>query len=221
MALFAKVSAKKADAAKSKAKGVAWLAGDPSGDAVAKSVKELVRLDAESKAIEARMAIHKNAVRKFAEERYLRDYAEQGSSPDTPMTVQNSDGEKVTYVVQDRSGQYNVSDAQVDALGQLVGPDAVANLLYEERRFGFNREILALPGVSEAVEVALEGVISRLLESGVLSQEQSECLVEASQKTAFKPGTLDRLGLIVGRDVNRLRQFLEVMGSSATRYVKC
>lgn len=220
--LFAKAQAsKKADAPK-KAKGVAWMAGDPSGDAVAKSVKELVRLEADAKAIEAKMGIHKTIVKKFAEDRYVSTYAEQGSAPDSPMHVQNADGDKVTYVVQDRSGQYAVKEEQKDALAQLLGPDAVGDLLFESVEFGFNPTVMAVPGVSEIVEKALEGAIKKLTAGPkpVLTETQAEVLLDAKNKTAFKPGTLDRLTTIIGRDTGKIKQFLEIMGSSATRYVK-
>ncbi len=220
MSLFAKVAAKKVEAPKAKAKGVSWVAGDSSGDAVAKSVKELVKLDAEMKAIDAKMGLHKTVVKKYAEEKYLRDFADRGVSPDTPMTVQTTDGEKVTYVVQDRSGQYAVREEQVEALGQLLGLDAAGELVYQESRFQFNRDVLALPGVQDAIGTALEGAIASLVEAGALTQERAEALLEVEVRTSLKPGTLDRLPHIVGRDIGRMRSFLEIVGSSVTRYVK-
>lgn len=223
MGLFAKAASKVKTGDAPKKKGVAWLVGDPAGDAVAKSVKELVRLDAESKAIEANMGIHKTIVKKHAEELYVSTWADEGVGPDTPMYIQTSDGERVTYVVQDRSGQYGVKDEQKDALAQLLGPDAVEGLLFDETRFSFNREVMAIPGVQEAVEKALEEAVKKLTggKKPVLTEEQAESLVDVEQKTAFKPGTLDRLSVIAGRDTNRIRQFLECMASSCTRYVKC
>ena len=220
MSLFNKAAAKKADAPKAKAKGVTWTAGDPSGDAVAKAVKELVRLSANAKALEAQMGLHKTVVKKYAEDRYLRDYADAGVSPDTPMVVLTSDGEKVTYVVQDRSGQYAVSEEQSDALIQLLGMDAASALLYEEVRFGFNRDVLAIPGVQDAIGQALDAAVTSLIEAGTLTAEQGENLLDSSKKVAFRPGTLDRVAMICGRDTQRMRTFLDIMGSSATRYVK-
>jgi len=222
MGLFAKAQQSKKSEEPKKAKGMAWLAGDPAGDTVAKSVKELVRLSAEAKAVEAKMGIHKTVVKKFAEERYISSYAEAGVGPETPMYVQNADGEKVTYVVQDRSGQYGVKDEQKEALAQLLGPDAVDGLLFDEVSFGFNREIMSIPGVQDVIEKALEGAIKKLTAGpkAILTETQAETLLDVDQKTAFKPGTLDRLAVIVGQDTGRIKQFLEIMGSSATRYVK-
>lgn len=222
MGLFAKAASKGKSAQPAKSKGVAWLAGDPNGDAVAKSVHQLVVLDAEAKAIEAKMGVHKTVVKKYAEDQYVATYADLGVAPDTPMCVQNSDGEKVTFVVQDRSGQYSVKAEQKEALEQLLGVDAAQELLYEEARFSFNRELMAVPGVQEAIEEALSGAIKKLTggKKPVLTEEQAGELLDADVKTSFKPGTLDRVAVVVGRDTNRIRQFLEIMGSCCTKYIK-
>jgi hypothetical protein len=200
------------------------MVGDPTTDKVASSVHELVELASQAKAVEAKMSVHKSIVKEYAEQNYVRDYAGAGVSPETPMVVLNANGEKVTFVIQDRSSQYQVKDDQKDALNALLGEDAAQNLLYTETMFGFNRDVLAMPGVQEVVEKALENALKELTDDKdgkpVLTPEQAEMLLDVKTKTAFKPGTLDRLTLICGRDTTRIGQFLEIMGSSATRYCK-
>jgi hypothetical protein len=223
--LFAKAAGKKADAPKTAAKkSTVWQVGDPANDPVARSVHELNLLNREAKAIEAKQGVHKNVVKDFANDKYVRDYAVLGVSPETPMVVQNADGEKATFVVQDRSSQYQVKDDQVEALNSLLGEDRTQELLYTETSFGFNRDILAVPGVQEAIEAALEKAIGKLTDDSkgrpVLTAEQAELLLDVKQKTAFKPGTLDRLTVVCGKDTTKIEQFLDIMGSSATRYVK-
>jgi len=222
MGILTKAAGKKVES-KPKSKGLVWVAGDVNGNAIAKSIHELVQLSSEAKALEAKMDIHKTVVKKYAESQYVTGYAELGVPPDGPLFVQNADGEKVTFVVQDRSGQYGVKDEQKDALVQLVGSDVADDLLYGETKFSFNRELLAVPGVLEAIEKALEGAVKKLTSGArpVLSSEQAENLVEADQKVSFKPGTLDRLGYVVGRDTGKIKQFLDIMGSSVTKYIKC
>lgn len=222
MSLLGKAKDKVVSEPKKKAKGVAWLAGDPNGDAVAKSVKELVRLSAEQKALDAKMDLHKTVVKKYAHESFIQDFTSTGVLPETPMCVQTSDGEKVTYVVQDRSSQYKVSDDQLDALKQLVGDDAADELLYEEVKFSFSRDIMSLPGVTEAIDEALTAVVEKLTKGKkpVLNEEQADRLIEVDKRKTFLPGTLDRVPQLVGRDTQRVRQFVEIMGSCCTRYVK-
>lgn len=214
-------SARKKQAAQpAKSKGTPWMVGDPNGDQVGKCVDELVRLNAELKAIEAKMDVAKGVVKKYALKNLCSDVAQRGVLPETPMYVQNADGHKVTFVLQDRSSQYKVKEDQQDALASMLGPDAASDLLYTEVTYSFNRDVLAVPGVQEAIGAAVSAVVQELRENGVLSDEQAGSVFSAEEKTAFKPGTLDRVAVIVGRDSTRIKQFLDIMGSSATNYVR-
>lgn len=218
MGLFKTAAAKKADTPKAKKKATTWLVGDPNSQQIGNSVHELITLDAQKKAIDAKMEVHKTAVCRFAKNAWFRDVADLGVPPETPLKVQNHDGESVSFVVQDRSAQYAVKEEQREALTQLLGADAVNDLLYEEVTFGFDRALLANPRVQEVVEAALESAIGTLQEEGILGDEDS--LITADTKVAFKPKTLDRLAALVGRDVNRLESFVRAMGSSAVMYVR-
>lgn len=218
--LFAKAAAKSKPAATTTSKGVTFHAGDPEGEQVAKSVHELVRLSADAKAIDAKMGVHKTNVKKFAEAEYLKTFAATQVSPDTPLKVQNNDGESVTFVVQDRCGQYKVKEEQGAALNALLGADAAAELLYEETSFKLNRDVLAVKGVMPVLEKALESAMKKLVKDKVLTGEQADCLLDVDVKTSFKPGTLGRLAMICGANVTKMEQFLKAMGSSCTRYIK-
>ncbi len=232
MGLFDKVKGAAATKAPAKSKKeTVWLVGDPAGDVskdetvkVAKSIKELTVLAVQAKAVEAKMGVHKGVIKEFAESKFVESYVRLGVHPETPMQVQNADGEKITFVVQDRGSQYAIKDDQREALNGLLGEDATTDLLYEETTFGLNRDILALPGVQAIVEKALESAVRKLTDDKdgkpVLPPELAEQLLDVKVKTAFKPGTLDRLTLICGRDTTKVAQFIEIAGSSITRYVK-
>ena len=62
--------------------------------------------------------------------------------------------------------------------------------------------------------------IKKLIMDGVLIQEQADMLVEAKSKRSFIPRILDSMTRIVGCDSGRILKFLDIMGSSITRYVK-
>jgi phosphoribosylformylglycinamidine (FGAM) synthase PurS component len=222
MGLFAKAAEKSAASTKSSKpkKNTTWVVGDPEGDAVAKAVHELVELTAQEKALAAKKKLQATIVLKVAKTNHVRDFCDLGVPPDTPMLVQNSDGEKVTFIVQDRGGQYNVKPEQIEAMQQLLGEDAANDLLYTETTLGFDRTVLGIPGVGEAIEKALERVVTKLVKDEKLTPEQADELITAKQKTSFKPGTLDRAATIVGRDTTKLAAFLDAMGSSCTRYIK-
>jgi hypothetical protein len=200
-------------------KNTTWTAGDPEGDQVGKAVHKLVELSTQVKALEGQMAMHETVVKDFALRQFVGHIAEVGVLPETPNYVQNSMGEKVTFVTADRSTMYKVKPEQKEALTALLGEESVAELTYTEVAFKFNRDVMAKPGVAEAVEKALEAVYKKLVTAGKLTEE--DVLVDADVKEAFKPGTLGRVGIICGKDTTKIRGFLDAMNSSFTKYIKC
>jgi len=219
MGLFSKAAAKVVEKPKA-SKGTVWLVGED----VAPAVKEFVKLKGEVKVLEARTNVHKEVLKTEGTSRFCAAYAAVGLRPETPMVLQTVGGEKVTYVVQDKSSQHAVSAEQQGQLAAVLGEDAANDILYTDVQFSFNRTVMSLPGVMEAVEAALEKAIKNMVSpkegKPVLTEEQAEMLLDVDSRTAFKPGTLDRLGEICGRDVVRIEQVLEAAGSSFTRYVQ-
>lgn len=221
MALFQKAAAKSAAKPAKQKKTTTWVVGNTEeSERVAKSIHELVTLHSQEKIIDAKKEIHLAVVMNAAKDLHVAEFCSRGAPPETPMLMQNNDGEKVTFVVQDRGGQYNVKEESLEAMRQILGDDAADELVYTETTIGFNREIMALPGVSDAIEKALEAAVAKLIKSHMLTEEQAEELITAAQKTSFKPGVLTRAAEICGRSTVKLSQFLDAMGSACTRYVK-
>lgn len=223
--LFAKAAAKQTKPTTPKRKQTVWLTSDARDNgALGRAVHELVNSEAQKKALEAKCKIFKGVIGKFAEHNLVGNYADTGVPPETPLVVQNDDGEKVTYVVQDRSGQYAVKDDQREALEGLLGKERTEDLLYTETNFGFSRLIMSLPGVMEVVEEALEKAIKRLTDDRngkpILTEEQAGELLDVTQKVSLRPGIVERLAIVCGRDPVRIKQFLDIVGSHITRYVK-
>ncbi len=220
--LFNKTKTKAVAAPKESTKQpTVWLVGNTEATKpVATALVEFVNQSHEIKTLQAKQELFGNVVQKYAEGQYADAYAANGVSPDTPMTIQNPDGVKATFVMQDRGAQYGLKPAQLDQLNDLLGADAVQNLIYEHTSFGFNGVILAIPGVLEAVEKSLEKTFKNLVDSETLTQDQCDQLLKAETKTALKPGTLSRLGMICGKDSIKISQFIDTIGSSATRYMK-
>ena len=227
MGLFAKAAAKvtsEVGGAKKKKASTTWLVGGKKDDArqekLHNAVHQLVTLAGEAKTIDAKMKVHKATVYDYANDMFFRSYADGECFPETPMQVQNGDGEKVTFVVQDRAGQYPVKDEQVEQLIAILGEDAAKALMFEETKIGFNRDILALPGVTEAVEKALERAIGKLVADEVLTAEQAEALIQADMKRSFKSDIPQRLVQICGTDTTKMAAVMDALGSTCVRYVK-
>ena len=219
MSIFAQALAKQETApTKTKSKGTTWTVR--TDDRVGVAVKEMVRLEVERKALDARTKVHKGVVKKHCDTLYISNYADAGVPPETPLTLQNEDGDSVTFVVQDRSGQYKIAKDQMEALDSLLGADAVQDLVHTKVDFGLSSVILSVPGVQEVLGKAIEKAMTKLVTDGVLTAEQAGGLLTVDQKTALKPQTLDRLATICGRDTVKMERFLDIVGSNVTRYPK-
>lgn len=201
-------------------KNTTWSVGEETNEQIAGSLKELSQINADIKALEAKKKIHASVVSAYAESNFINSFCDMGVMPDAPMKIVNQNGDSATYVVQDRSGQYKLKDDQIDVLIQILGEDVVDDLLYTQHTIGFDRSIMAMPGVTEAVDKALTTAVKRMLRDGVLDAQSADDLISVDAKIAFKPGTLDRAASLVGRDKGRLRSFIQAMGSSCCRYVK-
>ena len=221
MGIFDKVAKKKPTKTATKAakKQTIWSCGNPDDDKVARAVHEVVSLKAQEKAIQAKMGVHKTILLSHAKEQYYTAYSVTGVAPETPMKVQNHDGEAVTFVVQERN-QYGVKEESVEALTQILGEDGASELVYEETIFGFDRLTLAQPGVMEILGKHLEAAMEELVETKTLSEDVAEGLLDASIKRSFMPGVLQRLGIICGKNAGKMRQVCESLGSSCVQYIK-
>lgn len=223
MALFTKAAEKSAAAVKSAkpTKNTTWIVGgNDESEAVAKAVKTLVQLSADEKAMKAKKNLAMTVVAKMAKENHVRDFCDLGVSPDTPMKVQNSDGDSVSFIVQDRSGQYAAKPDQIAVMVQLLGEDAAADLTYTDVSLGLNGAILSIPGVSAAIEKSLEEAITHLVAEDMLTGDQADELITAKSKTAFKPGTVERAAMLCGRDTVKMGAFFDAMSTSCTRFIK-
>lgn len=218
MSIFTKATAKKQVSGPKPKKQTVWPVGDGESAKIANSIHELTILKAQSKAIEAKMGVHKKLVLSHAKSRFCETVASTGVLPDTPMKIQNFDGEAVTFVVQERH-QYPVKDESIDALTQLLGEDGMEDLVYDETTFSFNRDLLAMEGVMSILSKHLERAVKELVKSETLDQEVAENLLDVNVKRSFRPGVLQRLGMIAGKNAVKIRQICESMGSACVQYI--
>jgi len=138
--------------------------------------------------------------------------------PETPMSLANADGQKVTFVVQE--SKQKVKDEQVDQLAQVLGQDRADECIYNATTFQFDSVLLAKPGVMGVLEKHLEAAIAEMVEGKLLLGDEPEELLAAESVRTFKPGMLQRLAELCGRDKVKMQGVLAAMGSCATRYVR-
>lgn len=219
MSVFAKAAAKVAAVpSKSTKKKTIWeLSPDNPLNA---AVKSFIEYDREIKTAEAKKEPLKRKLREFGTEHYIQDYVNAEFPPESPMVIQSVDGETLTFVVQDRTSEYKVTEETKEAVAAILGEDGAKKVIYEETIFKFNRDLMAIPGVSDIVGAALETAMKSLVKKNLVTEEQSEQLIVAESKTSFKPGLLKNLTGICGADTVKVSNFLEAMGSSCTRYCR-
>jgi len=226
---FAKAAGKvQAAAPARKKKETQWRVGAGEQErAIAEAISAMIEIAGQRKALETREGLFKGRLKAYAEELYVRDFAAVGVEPERPMNLVNDKGESVTFVVQDRSQGYKVSDETVDALTDLLGPGAVAELLYESVEFGFDAAVMAGPAmdgsgrlVQDVMGEELGKLLERLQLEGVLSEAQVDGLLAAKQVRTYRPGVMQRLPEICGRSVSRISDFLAAVGGACVRYIK-
>ena len=222
MGLLSKAKAAAPAGPVKKKKQTVWLVAT---DLLKKAIKDVIAYTVEQKNLEAKSTVLKTTLKNHAVDEFIKSIAHNGVFPETPLLLQNEDGQTVTFVVSDMTASTRVTDEQVDSMNQLLGADRAADLFYQQTTFSFDSEVLALPGVSEAVEKALDRVVARLTtadDSGkaLLTQEQAEMLISAKTITAFRPGTVQRMPEICGRDVVTMKEFFKTMGSALKHYIK-
>jgi hypothetical protein len=220
MALFAKAKARSKETVKKSKKETVWTLDSGEEDKkVSESITKFRETSAQIAELDAKKKLHASIITRVVKDLHVRSFCERGVPPEGPMVLRTPNGEQVNFVVQDRGGQYPLSDDTIEMFRQLIG-DAIDGILYTETKISFDRATMAIPGVSEAIEKALESAIKKLINNETLTAEQADELIVAEQKTAFKPGTLERSAEICGRDPEMLTQFLDIMDSSCTRYIK-
>lgn len=212
-----KAKAKSSDSPKKKKQTLWRTSVSPEVDS---AVSELRKLSSKMKEVKAQMDLPKQVVYDFASTNFIESFTSNGVLPETPMKVVNGKGESVTFVVQDRSSQYTIKDDQYEMLEEVLGEDAAEDVVYTETTIQFNRDVLAVEGVSEVVEKALESAMRKIVKMDLVSEEVAEELIQVNEKRALKPGTITRAAEVSGRNASRLEAFLDIVGSSCTRYVK-
>ena len=229
MSAFAKAkSTVTASPKKSSKPQTVWPLGDPQHAKLGKAITQLHEISEKRKALSTQEDMLKGLLKPYAEDRFLEAFANTGVSPDSPMMLANEAGQSVTFVVQDRTGNYDVKDDMAEAITQVLGPDGAAELLFETTIFGFSTTVLDQEvkdgsgrKVIDVLGDRLTGLLEEMRDEGLLSQEQVDATLTAKNIRTFRPGTVVRLASICGRNTTKMRSFLAAAGSAIVRYIKC
>lgn len=228
--LFAKAATKTASTPTTKKRAeTIWAISPPTNDVSVETlnlaVSEMHRLHAERKRLETEESIHKNALKGYAEDRYVDHVAKTGAEPESPLKIINDKHQTITFVVQDRGHLTTVTDGHIQALNDVLGADAAASLVYETMEFKFDDMTMSQEApdggtVQDLVAEAISDTLNKLVEKGKLRQEQMDNLLTCQLTRKFRPSLLQHGLAACGRNAAKLSGLLAALGGAIVRYVK-
>ena len=183
------------------------------------SVTRAIEASAEEKAAHNKLDLHKGILAAWALDRTVEKIAELGTLPTTPISIVNHNGEAVTYVIQDKSGQNALSPEQVQMLHAVFGEEGATRMIETRTIYSFNSEVLAQQSQIEGKTV-LDVVAAAVMGTPGLTDEQRAALLTAQSKTFVRPNTLIRVAELCGANVERITAWFQAVGSAVVKYVK-
>lgn len=191
----------------------------PEGEA-SEALKDLKKAKATEKQAKADATIAINVAQPVAMEKFWAAFAAADEKPET-MKFQSHDKKAlVTFVVQDRGGVKDVSDEQRETLEAVLGVEKTESILEETETYSFDSEIMNVEGVMDVLGPAVGKATEKLVKDGVLTEEQAAGLLQYSQRTVVKKGTLNKLSKLCDGDPQTMEQAAQALGSNVTAYLK-
>lgn len=191
------------------------------------AIADFLEAEEERKSATNRGNAAKLVLSEYVLDQYCQMFAAGGIPPATPINVVNYRGESLTYVVQDRSGQYSLDEGQLAILEASLGPDTVTMMTHEKATFSFSPEIMAQPAAGtdaeqgETVQDVVAAIVSAAISrSSKLSQEQKDAVIAAKGGTYLKPTAFDRLAEFCGQSSGTIKTVIKGLGSVITRYFR-
>ncbi|MFW6121022.1 MAG: hypothetical protein ACOC80_09025 [Petrotogales bacterium] len=169
---------------------------------------------AEEKEAKARKTIASGELKPFAIKEYSKIFAKQGSMPGSIKI--GSDGKSATFVVQNKCGNYELSEEQEEMLRNLLGDDVVDEAIDDKTTYSFNSEILEKDGVMDFLVRA----INKLVEADILTEEEAEEIVEVNEKHTLKKTTMTMLAQYCDSDQEKIEEAMIALDKHCNSYLK-
>ncbi len=182
---------------------------------ITKAIKDFCDAKDKEKSAKAEAGIAKVPIEEFANARFVEKFAEDGIKPES-FKIIGDDESQVTFIAQDRSGNYPVSDEQLEQITEAIGSDKANDLICETTTYSFSPEILRKKGVMEFLGRAMQ----TLVKNGVLTDEEVNELLVAKVTRVIKPGTLTLLANICEQKLPVMKQLVTALDSNVSTYIK-
>jgi len=211
---FAKAAANAAVPTSGKKTPAPTILLPPEKSGLRESVDDFVKAHHQKKEAEAVMESTGAQVITWVKEQWLKAFSSGGTEPDN-IKVQGNSSE-VSLVSQDRCGQYNISDDQAALMEEAIGKEKASEIMSVKTSFAFDDDILAKPGVIDKLGAAIESLVT----DGTLNRAEADRLLVAKSKRIIAKGSIERMAIICGGNVQKMTRMAEALGTSHTMYIK-
>lgn len=226
--VFAKTEKKKT-ATKPKKESTIWLVGDDDVEKdparLGEAVRDLLVADKAAKAAELRADMAKAKLKNYASQRWVDEFSADGVPIETPIKLVSNKGDSVTFIVQDRTNGYVLSEEAQQQISGIVGAEPLAELLAEKTSFAFNPEVLAevTPSgatVQELVGERIGALLERMVTAGHLTTEQKDGLFLVNTTQVLVPGVFHRLPALANYSADTFKKLVSTISGAVVQYIK-
>lgn len=189
---------------------------DPTQTKLAQAIDSFCAAQAALKEAEA----NKTAASQFATPACFRTFLDKFASAGVkPGSIKfQTDESLVTLIVQERKP--TLDEAQISKITEIIGESKAQDIIKKEESFGFNSAIISKPGVIETLGRYLSAITPKLVEAGLLTQDECDNLIQATCRQTIKDGTLERLCTLCEGDVAKMAKLADALSSGVTAYIK-
>lgn len=181
---------------------------DVAGDDAHKAVRAFRAAKLQQSAAEAQAKEANERLKPIVLDLFVDAWLAAGERPATPIQVTNNKGDKVPYVVQDKSSGAALKDALYEQVAEVL--PGIEQLVDEEEVYQLNAELLAEDGVREKISQAL---------AAVLTPEQLERLLVRSVVYRCRESLVPHLVDLAGGDKAKLTEALNLLSGVVVRYL--
>lgn len=181
---------------------------DVAGDDAHKAVRGFRAAKLQQSAAEAQAKEANERLKPIVLDLFADAWLAAGERPETPVVVTNNKGDKLGYVITDKSDGAALKESLYEQVAEVL--PGIEQLVEEEEVYALNAEVLAEEGVREKISQAL---------SGVLSPEQLERLLVRSVVYRTRESLVPHLVDLAGGDKGKLTEGLNLLSGVIVRYL--
>lgn len=198
---------KKGDTAPAKAATILRIP-DVAGDDIHKAVRAYRAARLQESAAEAQAKEANERLKPVVLDLLVDHWLTAGEKPECPIQVTNNKGDKLGYVIQDKSAGAPLKEALYEQVAEIL--PGIEQLVEEEQVYQLNADVLEEPGVREKISAAL---------AAVLTEDQLQRLLVSNVVYRCRESLVPHLVELADSDKSRLTEALNLLSGVIVRYL--